>query len=393
MSRARAAVWACALALSCYALLLTGCRNLKQRVPGDAMLPPEVVALAGAPAASAAEQPAETAGVEQTASVPASPDRLIVYNATLRVVVQDVAGSLEALKAMASRWKGYMQGMTQDSIVLRIPSDRFQEAIGAVEKLGEVTAREVQGQDVTEEMLDLDIRLRNAQDLRDRLLKLLEKGEKVEDLLKVETELGRVTEQIEQIKGRIKYLTHSVGYSTISVHLNSPVPQRELQEAIPFPWVQSLGGAVVLGSEARFLPGRHRRSWLPMELPGSYVRVHEDASSVRAMSGDGVMLLARREPNFEGGTVAFWGPIVRRWLTGGRAMSITAARDVTLETRARGFALDATRTFGGKSHTYRLVVIVTRDQVYTIECWGRADDVNRDREALDRAFASLKVKP
>ncbi|MBI3986393.1 MAG: DUF4349 domain-containing protein [Lentisphaerae bacterium] len=115
-------------------------------------------------------------------------DRLMIYDGTMTLVVQDTAATLAKLKAMAAALKGYMQGMTSSSIVLRIPAAQFNQAIQAVENLGEVIDQSITGSDVTEEMRDLDIRLKNEEQIRERLVKLLDKGAKVEDILKVEKE-------------------------------------------------------------------------------------------------------------------------------------------------------------------------------------------------------------
>ena len=347
------------------------------------------------PAATSAEtadgdEPAETAGVEQTTNIT---DRLMTYDATLAIVVQDLPGALDTLKAMGLRLKGYMQSMTQNSIVLRIPATRLQEALHQTEALGEMTAREIKGTDVTEEMLDLDIRLRNLQEMHERLVKLLDKGDKVEDLLKIEKELERVTEQLEQLKGRVKYLSHAIAYSTLTVTLNSPVSPSELQDVIPFAWVRNLGADIVLPPDASFAPKHHWRSWLRMDLPPGYVKLYESDGCTRAMSGSGVMLLVQREPNFEGGTPEFWAPLVRRGLVAGKAIAVTGTNDVALATGAHGFAVEGKRTAGARTFAYRIAAIVTRDFVYTIEYWGLADEGAKDRDALDRACQSVAIRP
>lgn len=371
-----------------------GCKSYAfKSVSGGPPMETDAVALPAAGLAANAggegERLAVTAG-EQTTN---APDRLMTYDATLALVVQDLPGTMETIKAMGQRLKGYMQSMTQDSIVLRIPAAQLQEALRQAEALGEVTAREIKGADVTEEMLDLDIRLRNLQDMRERLAKLLEKGDKVEDLLKIEKELERVTTELEQLKGRVKYLSHAIAYSTLTVSLNSPVSPRELQEVIPFAWVRNLGSGILLSPESSFAPVRHWRSWLRLPLPAGYVKLYERDGCTRAMSGDGVMLLVQRERNFDGGTPEFWAPLVRRSLAAGKAIAVSATNAVTLASGARGFSVEGARTVGQKAYAYRVTVVATSDFIHTVECWGPADAVARDREALDSACHSMKIRP
>jgi hypothetical protein len=333
---------------------------------------------------------AELAGVEQTSN---AVERLIIYDATVRLVVKDVPGTLSSLKRLASSLGGYMQAMSDNSITLRIPAKQLNETLQRVEDMGEVTSRDIRATDVTEEMLDLDIRLRNAEEARNRLIKLLDKAEKVEDMLKIEKELQRVTEDIERMKGRIKYLSQAVAFSTITVNLNAIAPAAEMREVIPFHWVRQLGDDVTLDEGMEFAPSKRFRPWIRMTLPPSYVRVLDEDGCTRALSGRGVAVLVQRERNFQGGTLEFWTPIVRRWLAQGRAMSVGESVDVALDGGAKGIAMSATVTAGRKTCTYLLSMAVNKDHVYIFECWGPQEDVNKDRDALAAAFRSMNVRP
>ena len=86
-----------------------------------------------------------------------------------------------------------MQEVAGASVTVRVPAAQFDQAVRAVEKTGEVVDRQLKASDVTEEMRDLHIRLDNAEKLRQRLLGILEKSQKVEDAIKVEAELARVS--------------------------------------------------------------------------------------------------------------------------------------------------------------------------------------------------------
>lgn len=340
--------------------------------------------------AEGGEQAATTGGIEQTAQ---ASERLMTYDATLRVVVQNVAGALESLKAMAANLKGYMQSMSENSITLRVPAARLNDAMTEVGKLGEITTRTLKGDDVTEEMMDLDIRLRTTQETRDRLAELLKKSDKVEDLLKVEKEMQRVVETLELIKGRIKYLSHAVAYSTLTVELNSPVAQTEPREAIPFEWVRNLASDIVLNPEASFTPSTHWWSWLKMDLPFAFVKLSEYEGSTRALSGNGVMLLVKRHENFEGGTSDFWTQIIRRWLVSNRVLALGDMEHVTLLTGARGTRFSGTREIGRRKFQYMLVTVVERKYIHTIECWGPVEEMAKERAAVEASVKTLKVRP
>ena len=376
------------------AMLAGGCRKMAVRVPDMAMTDAGMAASSALAARDAAGMPESEAkaatGVDTTSNVT---DRLLIYDATVHLVVEDVEATLTALKAMAAELKGYMQEMTEASIALRIPAADFSRALARLTELGEVASREIKGADVTEEMRDLDIRLRNLEEMRARLIKLMDRGEKVEDLLKVEQELGRVTEAIELCKGKIQYLRHAVAYSTLRVNLNSPVPQKEMKEAVPFAWVRNLGSDVIVSPDASFEPVHRLFTWLKVQLPPAYVRLYEVDGYTRAISAEGVMVLIQRSPNFEGGTLDFWSRMIRRWLAGARTIAVAEEKPLTLGTGAQAALLEGTRTYGGKPYEYVLVTAVTRREVFTFECWGPAEAITRDRPQIEEAARSMRIRP
>lgn len=328
---------------------------------------------------------ATTGNLEQTAN---APERQMTYDVTLRVVVQNIAGAVESLKVMTSTLKGYMQSMQENTLIVRIPAARLNDALEQVGKLGEITSRTIKGTDVTEEMMDLDIRVRTNEETRNRLAELLKKSDKVEDLLKVEKEMQRVVEELELIKGRIKYLSHAVAYSTLTVALNSPMAQREHQEIIPFPWVRSLGSDILSSPGSLCVPPRNWWSWLKMELPETFVKLSEEDGKTRAMSGSGVKLLIRRHENFKGGTAHFWTQIIRRWVT-----AVSEVKEFDLLTGAKGTQFVGNTTIGRKEHQYRLITVVDKKYIYTIECWGVTEEVAKEKEAVEQCVRAMKVKP
>ena len=107
----------------------------------------------------------------------------------------------------------------------------------------------MQAQDVTKKHMDLSIRLENAETARKRLLKLLEKATKVEDILKIEEHLTRLTETIERIKGELKYLNEQIAYSLVSVGFHSVSPTvrpSKSRSRSRFDWINQVGIEQVL---------------------------------------------------------------------------------------------------------------------------------------------------
>jgi hypothetical protein len=136
-----------------------------------------------------------------------------------------------------------MAQRTNTTIVIRVPVARFEEALGRLEKLGDVTGRQVDAEDITQEFFDLDVRLKSARAVRDRLEQLLSRAVKVDDSIAIERELERVVGEIERLEGRLKFLRDRAQYSTITITF-APRAQEKLGKDsfhLPFPWLDELG--------------------------------------------------------------------------------------------------------------------------------------------------------
>lgn len=175
-------------------------------------------------------------------------DRIIVYTARFHLSTVDVEAALSSARALCTDAGGYMDALTSDSITMRVPAERFSSVVDEIRKLGQVLSREVNALDVTDEYVDLQLRLRNAEATRDRLLAILEKAQTVKETLEVERELSRVREEIERIKGRLAQLDRQTTFSTITIHFSRPAPVHveHHRPPTPFAWLDALGVEHVL---------------------------------------------------------------------------------------------------------------------------------------------------
>lgn len=108
-----------------------------------------------------------------------------------------------------------------------------------LEELGDVNYRNVVGTDVTEQFYDTQIRLKNAEVLRDRYIELLRQAKTVEDSLAIERELARVTQDIELLKGKLRFLQNQIAFSTINLSLERKTqePVKATRVPLPFGWM------------------------------------------------------------------------------------------------------------------------------------------------------------
>ncbi|MFC4766654.1 DUF4349 domain-containing protein [Effusibacillus consociatus] len=141
------------------------------------------------------------------------------------------------------------------SLELRIPSTVMGEAINSLKSMGKVANERKSGQDVTEEYIDVEARIKALKVEEERLLELVKKGTKLEEILQVERELTRVRGEIERAQGRIKFLDNKIEYATIHLQLEKAktLDNESPQSATSRTWqglVDDLADLLNFGKEA-----------------------------------------------------------------------------------------------------------------------------------------------
>jgi len=189
----------------------------------------------GAPAEFRQVSLAQAEAAPQEPSAPAQ--RKIVRNASLTVEVDSPAEALPRVASLAESLGGYVvssesrqQGGSEEvrphevvTVVLRVPAANFEEARKQVRALGgRVADEKVTGQDVTEEYIDLEARVRTQRALEAQFLEIMKGSETVAEALEVQRELANVRTEIERVEGRRRYLENQVSLSTVTVTLVPP---------------------------------------------------------------------------------------------------------------------------------------------------------------------------
>ncbi len=190
-------------------------------------------ALEAAPPAPMPTMVAERASVANDASKVAPQERLVIQNADLTIVVPDPASKMEEIQSMAERMGGFVVSSNlyqtslrgggsapEGSITVRVPAEKMDQALAEIKAdVVEVRSETRSGQDVTAEYVDLQSRLRNLEAAEERLTEIMAQAEKTEDVLAVFEQLTYYREQIEIVRGQMKYYEESAAYSAISVRL------------------------------------------------------------------------------------------------------------------------------------------------------------------------------
>ena len=155
-------------------------------------------------------------------------ERMIVRNGDISLVVDDVLETRDKITQMAERLGGWVvnsniygeEEETRGWISIRVPSDKFDQTLAELRGLAvRVTSESTSTEDITEQYVDLESRLRNAEATESQYLALLNQATEVDDILSIYQSLSQIRYEVEQIKGRMQYLERTSAMSLISVNL------------------------------------------------------------------------------------------------------------------------------------------------------------------------------
>jgi len=159
-----------------------------------------------------------------------SEDRLVIRDTNLSLLVESVEEEIEKIEQIAVRLGGFMvesslsvpEGAASGSIVVRVPEDKRAEALDKFRGLAvKVVNERVQGRDVTDQYEDIEARLEVLYKTKVKFEAILEKAGEIPDLLQVQRELVSLQRQIDNLKGRQKYLAQSAKLTKIVVYLST----------------------------------------------------------------------------------------------------------------------------------------------------------------------------
>lgn len=199
--------------------------------------------------------------------------RAVVRKATMEIKTADVRAAALRAQQLLSEPKGeYVESADIDDsnknhpradLVLRVEATRLEEVLTQLRELGEVGTERIDGEDVTDQMVDLGARLENERRVERELIELLEarENDELDDILAVRRELNKVREQIERLAAQQDNLARMVRLARVAVMLRAETvaPEPEPEQGVWDLFVEDLGAAwadglsALLGTVAGFV--------------------------------------------------------------------------------------------------------------------------------------------
>ncbi|KAA9007524.1 DUF4349 domain-containing protein [Paenibacillus spiritus] len=170
-------------------------------------------------------------GAQEMAAGPGEADAIskkLVYHASFEMEVEDYESASSKVEDTVRAAGGYIVQFTESAseearggtFTFKVPAQGFSSLLAKLEKIPHASMeRSLKGFDVTEEYVDLEARLGAKELLETQYAAFMKKATKASDLVAFANELNKVQEEIERIKGRMRYIDQNVRYSTIEMHL------------------------------------------------------------------------------------------------------------------------------------------------------------------------------
>lgn len=174
--------------------------------------------------------------------------RQVITTGHMELVVEDAGAAADGITSLVNSVGGYIGATNlyqisvgsgqalRGTITLRVPADRLDEVIAALEEMAvDVRSENLSRQDVTDQFSDTQAQLRALTATEEELLELLSDvrnrpNATADEIMSVYTRITEIRTQIERLQGRLNLLEDQVRLSTLEVSLipdasNQPVVQ------------------------------------------------------------------------------------------------------------------------------------------------------------------------
>lgn len=202
-------------------------------------------------APQAAPEAAPTESSNASTAIPI--DQKIIKNGNLRFETADMNKTAAKIYAALKTVNGYVQLDSETkgyneitrNIVIRVPNQNFEKLVNNVTQgISYFDEKQITSEDVTEQYIDLEARLKSKKELEARYIDLLRKANKVSDIIEVEQQINVIREEIESKQGQLNYMKSRVSMSTLNITFYKPTAESGITVSYGDKIVNALKGSV-----------------------------------------------------------------------------------------------------------------------------------------------------
>lgn len=159
--------------------------------------------------------------------------RDVIIEMRVTVSSDDIQRSVSAVSARAAALGGGVASSEVDFgdqvlddaeggyavLVVKVPPAAVDDLIAGIDQTGTIQSINQSAQDVTEQLIDLDVRIDNARESVENVREFMERAEDLNDLVTLESELTRRQTELERLEAQQRNLSERVAFSTVTVEI------------------------------------------------------------------------------------------------------------------------------------------------------------------------------
>ena len=327
-------------------------------------------------AVSSAPRKAKAAGSAVAADNFQAPEgRQMAFTANITLSVGEIREAINQSRELAIKLGGYVKRQDDASATLAIPIAQANSALDELTKIGVVKSLRIDGEDVTDQATDLDIRLENLEKSRKRLLALLDKAGKVEEMVKVENEITRVTTELERLQAQRNNLKNKVDFVTMSVRFQAAAAAPVVKTSAPVAWVNQLGDDLLnLNAKINYVD---EALIFDLVLPAGFVQ-SGDSTAISANNCIIDLQLYNNAITSYGwffndyAALDFYIPMLEKTLK--EKFQVEVAKSIRKIDGQDAVVLTVKPQIGNTDYTFSVAVAVVDDQVAVISVRAKSED-------------------
>lgn len=287
------------------AVLLCGCSSVGD-APDDHRTYSDSVARSYATAVhknSLSRVAADSAGAGKSSFFQQNNSRMMAYTSGFTLTVKKRDAALDEVKKLAESLGGYLVSSARGNMKLKVPVTKADEFLKLSGNHGKMSDFRISAEDLTDTITDLGVRLDNLRKLRTRLTELLSKTKSVDEMLKVERELNRITTEIERIDAQLQNNKKRVAFVTFDVAVI------EEHGAVPGGTPQAVSYFAFFKNFAAAQGGKEDEPLFNTLLPENFVAVtreYNPADGFTATTSDDCVLRTWNAELPDNTTLKFW---------------------------------------------------------------------------------------
>ena len=311
-------------------------------------------------------------------------EEVVSGSITVKVAQRDEASA--AVVAQAREAGGWFSQLASDHVTLRVPSAQVEPMMDFATGLGVLADRQISRSDYSMELSQARARLATREEMLEQYMQVLEAASS-KAVVTVEREVTRLVHEIEELKGRIRYLEDQVGYGTVHVWFQFRDRSAPVNDgSSSFSWLNSLNLVDLLG-DFRWLEGRGNTTTFLAAPPDGFAP-YESKKLYRAVSPDGVVFRVRAAEHEPEADLAFWKEAMHERMEAAGYNFLSEAEVQASGTQ--GTLLELTAPYGTDDYTYLLAVFPAGKELVIVEAAGEISRFAARREAVLAAVAGVQ---